>query len=379
MPIIYPPPPDACTAIPATSIPVRANVEASVSPTSEGNRTGTPDVPVLCNKRKEGNEDRQGPVDLLPPVSQDPPTKFPARTDLSTRQGVSDPRTPRHSGRRKRKRGQTRRRRARRNDLADRVAPKVVDGIVCLMTSKIYNVLGSVATGSNAFKPHTIAVDTCSTYNLVRRPELPPDWNRYVIRDAPLPRLAGLNSNPLRLTVVVRLAVRLQNTKFCITFVVAEQLAATVLLGTAFIDAHVRSIDIDGQKLELRQNGSVAIVDGNRGPNPPTRRHGRQTSRPEVCKEAPQASRIARRVTIPAMSQARGRVTIVGRGLVFLEPKPSLQPRHGVKLTNGVAEVLPNQTFDVVVAIFSQCGRRLPKYTVVGYAKRNPLAILTPE
>ena len=50
-----------------------------------------------------------------------------------------------------------------------------------------------------------------------------------------------------------------------------------------------------------------------------------------------------------------------------------------MRLTNGVVEVLPNQTFDVIVANFSRQERRLPKHIIVGYAKRNPLAILTPE
>ena len=342
------------------------NIEASVGPMLEEGVTGTPDVPVMCLKRDGGNDDRQESVDPLALVSPRTPDEYPPRTDSGTRTGVPETRTPHDSGRRKRKRGQRRKRRPRRNDLADKVAPKVVNGIVCLMTSKIYNVLGSVATGGNAFKPHTIAVDTCSGYNLLRKADLPPDWNRYVIRDAPLPRLAGANSNPLRLTAVVRLAVRLRNTTFRIPFVVAEQLAVPVLLGTAFIDAHVRSIDIDGQKLELRHGGSVAIVDGNGESTTPTRRHGRQTSRPEVRDEAPQAIRIARWVTIPAMSQARVRVTTAGRGLVFLEPKPSLPHRHGERLTNGVAEVIPKVTFDVIVANFSRRERRLPKHTVVG-------------
>ena len=57
----------------------------------------------------------------------------------------------------------------------------MVNGVVCIMKSKIYNVLGSMATGGNAFKPHTIAVDTCSWKNLMRKAELPPDWNRYVV------------------------------------------------------------------------------------------------------------------------------------------------------------------------------------------------------
>ena len=64
---------------------------------------------------------------------------------------------------------------------------------------------------------------------------------------------------------------------------------------------------------------------------------------------------------------------------MFMEPKPSFQHRHEVRLPNGVLEVLPNQAFDVIFANFSRWERRLPKHTAVGYAKRNLLAILTPE
>ena len=125
--------------------------------------------------------------------------------------------------------------------------------------------------------------------------------------------------------------------------------------------------------------GAVSIVNVKGETSPHTRRHGRETSREEVREETQHPIRIARWVNVPAMSQVRVRVTTAGRGLVFLEPKPSLQHRHGVRLTNGVAEVLPNQVFEVMVANFSRQVRRLPKHTVFGYAKRNPLAILTPE
>ena len=210
-----------------------------------------------------------------PPVGSKPREEGGTRKDTTCRVDVNERRTSRDQGKRTRKRGKNRRRRPKRNDLANRSAAKVVDGVICLMTSKIYNVLGSIATEVNAFKPHTISVDTCSGYNLVRNADLPPDWTRYVIRDAPLPRLAGANSNPLKLSAVVRLAVRHCNTTFRILFVVADQFAVPVLLGTAFIDAHVRHIDIDAQKLDLCQGGSVAIVDGKREPSPPTRRQGR--------------------------------------------------------------------------------------------------------
>lgn len=79
------------------------------------------------------------------------------------------------------------------------------------------------------------------------------------------------------------------------------------------------------------------------------------------------------------MSQLAVPVTTLGSGLIFLDPKPSFQHRHGVRLTNGVAEVLPNQRFDVITANVSRKPRRLPRNTIVGYAKRCPIAILTPE
>ena len=130
---------------------------------AEGDPTSSPSVhDMMCHERDGGHDDRQESVDLLTPANPRTPEKCPTRTDCGTGTGVPEARARHDSGRRKRKRGQRRKRRPRRNDLTDKVAPKVVNGIVCLMKSKICNVLGSVATGGNVFKPHTIAVDTCS-------------------------------------------------------------------------------------------------------------------------------------------------------------------------------------------------------------------------
>ena len=189
------------------------------------------------------------------------PEEVKTPTTATCREDVTDRRTSREQGRRTPKRSRNRRRRPKKNDLAEPSTPKVVDSVICLITSKIYHVLGSIATEGNALKRHMIAVNTCSGYNFVRKADLPPEWTRFVVRDAPLPRLAGANSNPLKLTAVIQLAARLRNTMFRIPFVVADQFAMTVFLGTAFIDAHVGSIEIDAQRLELRQGSSVAIVD----------------------------------------------------------------------------------------------------------------------
>ena len=86
------------------------------------------------------------------------------RKDATCRVDLNERGTSRDQRKRTRKRGKKRRGRPKRDDVANRSAPKVVDGVICLMTSKIYNFLGSIATEDNAFKPHTIAVDTCSGY-----------------------------------------------------------------------------------------------------------------------------------------------------------------------------------------------------------------------
>lgn len=45
---------------------------------------------------------------------------------------------------------------------------------------------------------------------------------------------------------------------------------------------------------------------------------------------------------------------------------------------NGFAELSPRMKFDVFVPAVSRMTRSLPKNTVVGYAKRNSTALITP-
>ena len=104
----------------------RTNVKASLNPTLEEDSTVTPVIPVMCDERDGSNADRKEQVDLPTPVSQEPPTKCPPRTNSNPRGGVTDTRTPHDSGRRKREKGQNRRRRPWRNGLADPVARNVL-------------------------------------------------------------------------------------------------------------------------------------------------------------------------------------------------------------------------------------------------------------
>lgn len=68
-----------------------------------------------------------------------------------------------------RRRGRTRRKRPRQDKFLTKGKPRSIKGIVCLLFSKLYMVHGSIASATNKFKPYGISVDTCSSYNLVRR------------------------------------------------------------------------------------------------------------------------------------------------------------------------------------------------------------------
>ena len=109
-----------------------ANVEAYASPTLGELGTKAADVPLKRNEGDGIDDDRKGSVDPLTSVSTRSPEKDQPRTDSSTLRDATDPRTPYEMGRRKRKPGQHGKRRPRRNDLTDKVAPKVVDGVICL-------------------------------------------------------------------------------------------------------------------------------------------------------------------------------------------------------------------------------------------------------
>lgn len=65
-------------------------------------------------------------------------------------------------------------------------------------------------------------------------------------------------------------------------------------------------------------------------------------------------------------------------GFVMFEPKSSVQARHGVRMMNGVHYVSSGRPFQVIPGNFSNSRRNLPKGTVVGYARRKPLTLLTP-
>ena len=79
------------------------------------------------------------------------------------------------------------------------------------------------------------------------------------------------------------------------------------------------------------------------------------------------------------MTQVPVEVDSCASGLAFLEPKPALQDVKQVRMANGIIESTPGKRFRVLLSNYSRHPRRFPKGTVLEYATRNPVNIVTPD
>ena len=254
-----------------------------------------------------------------------------------------------------------------------------------MLQSSHYIVAGSVGLHRRHMRSFNIVLDTGAGINVIKTSALPVGWENHLIEGADLPELGDANGKPLKLQGAIRLRVRFRNSVFLTTFVIADRLAVDIILGTCFLNKHVRAIECsEGRVQFLKKDTKLPILD----------RRGKPLSQPENNDEGTQGQdapktrrkstsnfgashtvRLSRKITIPPMSQVAASVSTEAGGLVFIEPKNAIFDRHRVRTANGVADVMTNAQFEIVLANFSKVAKSLPKNTVIAYATRNPTGI----
>ena len=206
------------------------------------------------------------------------------------------------------------------------------------------------------------------------------------------PGLGDANRNPIHFVGVVRLSIRFANRVYRIPFLVAKTFAVDVLVGTSFHNRYIKRIACIEQEITFSNGDTIPIIEqshsalgadasAEEGAQMPQSSSKPESSRQKGKRHPKDANtiRMVKGSTIPPQSQIALRVRSDGAGLSYLTPKMSLLFRHNVRLANGIAEIHPKREFEVVVANFGKKAVRLPKNTVLGYATRHPLAILTPS
>ena len=256
------------------------------------------------------------------------------------------------------------------------------EGRTCLLTLSHYIVSGSVGPSPSAMRPFHIASDTGLVYYVIRHRDLPQGWENYRIPDASVPALGDANGNRLRLFSQVVLRVRFGSARYRVSFIVGERLVVSFIIGTTFMNRHVRGIMCMDGEIKLtratipilsRHHRRKTYVEA-RSPStetpdgPPVHQDADNVNRPHTVK-------LANFITIPPMSQVAVPVRTEASGLVFLEPQHSVLARHHVRTANGVTEVKGNRPFKIVVSNYSEQPRVLHKGMTIGYGTRNPTGV----
>ena len=276
------------------------------------------------------------------------------------------------------------------------------DGVVCLLRAAQYVVAGSLGFETRNMRTAHITFDTGAGVNIIRQNMLPAGWQNYLLNDLELPALGDANGRRLEMLGAVELRVRLGHCVYRTTFYVASRLAVPVIIGTGFMNTHVRAIWCMDQQLQLARNryrlpilahGNIprpsrtpdestpaVEVDGDRQPDI---KHPKSTPKKDrplgLLKGVP--LRLAKAVILDPFSQ--NKVSVVSRegGLLVIEPRAQLATNRLVSASNGIAEAKPNVAFNIFLANFSKRTVRLQKGQIIAQANRTSVGVqdLTPQ
>ena len=238
---------------------------------------------------------------------------------------------------------------------------------ITLFQSQNYKVCVSIGLSPRILLPLQAVVDTGAGPNLVREGNLPDGWERYLIPGQPLPRVNNASGRRMPVKGVVVLTVQVGEILRRVRFYVVASLSVPCILGCHFINAHVRGIFPQEQRVDLRDGGSISLLGRYDACKIPTADLVSHRSSDKV--------RIARTVLIPPRTEAHVMAvcSMAGLCLIIGDSKVRSSP---VCLASGVCELRTNVPFKVRVINPSTRPSTLPKGMVIGHAEFRPEQIL---
>ena len=277
------------------------------------------------------------------------------------------------------------------------MAPQEPDALVCVLRAPQYVVSASVGFVPRHMRTAHITLDTGAGVNIIRQNLLPADWQRYRMRDVSLPALGDANGHRLSLLGAVRLRIRFGNFVYHTVFYVANRLAVPAILGTVFLNRYVVAIRCMEQRIQFHQGPVVPILSEGNGvqPTPSPNEVDEQFRRLDADSERAEPIQTRKPIGLPTgipirmvkvtklkpMSHTKVRVTARRGGLLMLQSREQLVIKRGVHTPNGVAEVKPDQPFEILLANFTTKEVVLNRGQIVAHGTRTSSALhqLTPQ
>ena len=203
------------------------------------------------------------------------------------------------------------------------------------------------------------------------------------------PALIDASNRAMKALREIPLFVRIGDFVGRVPFLMVTSLAVDCILGTTFLDRHVKAILPPQRKIVFHDAPPVALV----GTTPS--RHDRKMASRSTAHQLPQSDkperrqvafsantpsrkiRLVRGVTIPPMTLAMVRAATPVGGICFLQNPPKTAHNNLTLMAQGVMDVVPEKPFSVMFSNFGHRAVHIPKHTVVGLALSSPTHILT--
>jgi hypothetical protein len=229
------------------------------------------------------------------------------------------------------------------------------------LATRNYKVSATVGVSSTVLTPVSAILYTGAGPNLIRETVLPEDWERYRIPGLPAFHIVGAGGRRLLQNGNIALTVQFGTLKV--------QAPAECILGCQFIDRQVQAI-LPREKRVTLANGSVILILQDLNAHPVA---GQPTPPKDLSPST--KVRVPKMFLLPPHSECVIPVQCAAPGLRFLQSRLR-DNATGVHMENGVAEILPNQPFTVLVINTSTKTRQLPKRMVLGHALPHPTVMV---
>ena len=260
---------------------------------------------------------------------------------------------------------------------------------ICFFKKQNYKVTATVGQRRALMRVITPVLNSGAGPNLIHLLCVVEPW-RAVIKSARSPPLIDASNRSIMAIGEVKLHVWIG--EFCarVPFLVVTNLVVDCILGTTFLDRHVKAILPLQRKVLFHHARSVALTGvtpsrhdrkmASRGPSEqlPQEENSADRKRAQFPTNVPsRKTRLFRGVTIPPITQAMVRVATPVGGLCFLQNHPKTAHKNLCLMIQGVMDLFPGDPFTVLFRNFGNRAVHVPKHTVVGLALPYPTHILT--
>ena len=242
---------------------------------------------------------------------------------------------------------------------------------VFVLAKRNYKVYANLGTSARSTKRFVAILDTGAGSSFINMKEIPQSMRKEIrpLKEAPNVRNASGKAVPIAGTI--DLVTQIGTTSECVSFLVAEKLATSVILGCDFCDQHIDAIKPRLATVTMDDGSTVPIIRQPSKANTSTPLPDAQCFSTRKDKTSPKI-KTTRRVKLTAATQTWVEVVTKRDGTILVDPHMPLYTNVMCIAGTGVANVKANLPFRILIANFGDNDVTLAPQQVVAKASGHP-------